>query len=174
MIVGEDLYKQKNLENVLQSNKKKLAELEDLDLMSFGEYPSTTDRIDRIGPKGMEHESNYLIDDINQGHQNIYDPTFSLEQSKLSSSKIKSKDLFLKQRSSNSSNEVRKTSLSFSKEAVIEGYQLNREIGRNSLIFRTRNLRSSLQVHSHSLWETICNQDVRKRVSPESHQASQC
>jgi hypothetical protein len=133
--VEEDLYKQRHGEDhFAPSSRRSAAEGEEPEPPSFGEYPSTTDRLERGGPKLAG------LDDSDAGaapeyrHRNIYDPLFSLEEKLTTAPKLVSKDRLFKQRSSTSSNEVRKTSLSFSKEAVIEGYRLIREIGRQFVI----------------------------------------
>lgn len=125
----EGLYVQKNAESLLQGNTKQVSDVDDHDLMSFGEYPTTTDRMDRVGAKHLAHDNSYINQTIDLTQQNIYDPKFTVENEKGRNSKLKSKDRLFRQRSSTSSNEIRKTSLSFSKESVIEGYKLIREIG---------------------------------------------
>ena len=132
MIIDEGIYVQKNLESFLQGNKGNKPEVDETDMMSFGEYPSTTDRIERLGSKHAPHDSSYISEAMGLTHQNIYDPNFSKDHDQKRNSKLKSKDRLFRQRSSTSSNELRKTSLSFSKESVVEGYKLCREIGRPS------------------------------------------
>lgn len=130
------IYQQKGRESIF-TNKSQSDMSEDYQksLKNFGEYPSTTDRLDRLQVKDLSHGRSFLRNIMDISHQNIYDPNFSAEKSKKSSSKIKSKDRLFKQRSSTSSMEVRKSSTSVTKESIIEGFKLLREIGTPNITF---------------------------------------
>jgi len=165
------LYQQKVGESIF-TNKSQSDFSEDFQqsLKNFAEYPSTTDRLDRLEVKNLSHERSFLRNTMDISHQNIYDPNFSAEKNKKGSSKLKSKDRLFRQRSSTSSMEVRKSSTSVTKESVIEGYKLIREIGRGTyaVVYKCCKVKTD-QAFAIKMYEkkSLVNETKRRNVEEE-------